>query len=409
MSEPIQTILHVDLDAFFASVEQRDHPELRGKPVLVGGTVERGVVAAASYEARRYGIRSAMPMAEAMRRCPHAVVVRHRMDRYTEASRGFFAILEDFSPLVESLSLDEGFLDVTGSERLFGDGPTIARSIKQRVARELRLVASVGVAPTKFVAKIASDIDKPDGLCVVPPDGVLGFLHPLPLARLWGVGRVTQERLQKLGLRTIGDVARCPASTLRSQLGPGLSEHLGALAQGLDPRRVSPDHERVSIGHEQTFETDLHRRQDIATHLLDQADRVAARLRRGGLRARTVQLKIKYADFRLLTRRQTLADSTSDGRVIGRIATGLLSQLAIDDRHGKRHRVRLCGVSVSGLEDRDGPRQLTLSEPERARGERLGDALDRIEARFGQGLVRRAVHAGARRPTGPPKRDRGSD
>lgn len=364
--------------------------------MLVGGTVERGVVAAASYEARRYGIRSAMPMAEAMRRCPHAVVVRHRMARYADASRRFFAILDEFSPLVEPLSLDEAFVDATGSERLLGDGPTIARAIKKRVADELSLVASVGVAPSKFVAKIASDIDKPDGLCVVAADQVLDFLHRLPVARLWGVGKVTQDKLQALGLRTIGDVAHCPVSTLRAHLGERTGAHLAALARGRDERAVQPGHERVSIGHEQTFDVDLGDREDIAALLLGQADRVASRLRRSSLRARTVQLKIKYADFRLVTRRRTLADATSDGRVIGDVARDLLSELPIADDRGQRSRVRLCGVSVSGLEDRDGPRQLTLAEPVRARGERLGDALDRIEERFGQGTIRRAIVGSAR-------------
>src|SRR5687767_606505 len=206
----MRTILHVDLDAFYAAVEQRDDPKLRGKPVLVGGSARRGVVASCSYEARTYGIHSAMPMAEAIRRCPHAIVVRHHMERYADASHAFFQILGDFSPEVEGLSLDEAFLDVTASERLLGDGPTIAREIKRRVRADLSLVASVGIAPIKFAAKIASDIDKPDGLRVIAPDGVLQFLHPLPMTRLWGVGEATREILASMGLSTIGDVARYP-------------------------------------------------------------------------------------------------------------------------------------------------------------------------------------------------------
>lgn len=366
---------------------------LRGKPVIVGGSVERGVVAAASYEVRRYGVRSAMPMAEALRRCPHAVVVRHRMARYAEVSREFFGILDRFSPAVEPLSLDEGFLDVTGAERLFGDGPTIARSIKDEVVRELGLVASVGVAPTKFVAKIASDINKPDGLCVVEPGAIIDFLHGLPVSRLWGVGKVTQVRLQELGLHTIGDVARYPEELLQRRLGQALGAHLAELARGEDPREVDPEGEPVSIGHEETFDEDLSSRDEVAALLLGQADRVAARLRARSLRTRVVQIKIKYASFRLVTRRRTLQDPTSDGRVIGRVAVELLAELPVDARHGKHNRVRLCGVTASGLEARDAPRQLTVDERERARGERLGDALDRIEARFGQGLIRRAIHA----------------
>src|SRR6185312_17371972 len=213
------TILHVDLDAFYASVEQRDDPSLRGKPVLVGGSVRRGVVASCSYEARKFGIKSAMPMAEAMRRCPHATVVRHHMDRYAEASQTFFQILGDYSPEVEGLSLDEAFLDCTGSERLLGDGATIGREIKKRVTEETSLVASVGVAPIKFAAKIASDIDKPDGLRVITEDNLLPFLHGLPVTRLWGVGEATRTALASMGLSTIGDVARYPEAALIGRLG----------------------------------------------------------------------------------------------------------------------------------------------------------------------------------------------
>jgi DNA polymerase-4 len=389
-----RTILHVDLDAFFAAVEQRDDPRLRGKPVLVGGSAQRGVVAAASYEARRFGIRSAMPMAEALRRCPHAIVVPHRMARYAETSRQFFAILDDFSPLVESLSLDEAFLDVTGAERLLGDGVAIARAIKARVREELSLVVSVGVAPSKLVAKIASDIDKPDGLRVVTADEVLDFLAPLPVTRLWGVGAVTQEKLHALGLRTIGDVARYPEHVLQARLGARLGTHLAVLARGQDVREVEPVGGPVSIGHEETFDVDLGRKDDIAVLLLGQADRVAARLRRLDLRARVIQLKIKYADFRLVTRRRTLNDATVDGNAIGRTAVEMLDELEIHEHRGKRHAVRLCGVAATGLEPRDAPRQLTLAEPTRDRGERLGDTIDRIHARFGSGVVRRAVHVG---------------
>ncbi len=387
---PARTILHVDLDAFFAAVEQRDDPSLRGKPVLVGGSRERGVVAAASYEARKYGIHSAMPMAEALRRCPRAVVVRHSMHRYVEASRGFFAILDQFSPLVQPLSLDEGFLDCSGEERLLGAGEAIARAIKQRVADELQLVASVGVAPSKFIAKIASDIDKPDGLRVVAPDGVLDFLHPLPVSRLWGVGKVAQETLRGLGLVTIGDVARYPEKVLARHLGPAAGAHLAALARGIDDRPVVPDSEPVSIGHEQTFESDVAHADEVADIARHQADQVAARLRRAELRCRVVVLKIKFADFRLITRRRTLADPTSDGNVIAHTACELLAAIDIHGKNGKKNKVRLCGVAAAGLEPRAAPRQLTLDEPTRARGERLGDTLDRINDRFGNLSITRA-------------------
>ena len=359
--------------------------------MLVGGSVERGVVAAASYEAREYGIHSAMPMAEAMRRCPHAIVVRHSMASYAEASRAFFAILDDFSPDVEPLSLDEAFVDVTGAERLLGDGPTIAKAIKQRVRDELSLVASVGVAPTKFVAKIASDIDKPDGLCVVAGETLLEFLHPLPLSRLWGVGKVTRDKLHALSLHTIGDVAAYPEYVLRKRLGDGLGAHLAALARGEDARPVASSRAAVSIGHEQTFERDICDKTALRPLILQQCDRVAARLRRSEKRTRTVTLKLKFADFRLITRSRTLADATSDANVISAELLALLDQIDIDDHHGKLRRVRLCGVSASGLQSRDAPRQLSLDQSEVDRGERLGDTLDAIADKFGDSAIGRAI------------------
>ena len=388
-----RTILHVDLDAFYAAVEQRDDPRLFGKPVLVGGSERRGVVASCSYEARAFGIHSAMPMAQALRLCPHAVVVRHDMARYADASQRFFAILGAFSPAVEGLSFDEAFLDLTGSERLLGDGVAVARAIKARVASELALVASVGVAPMKFAAKIASDIDKPDGLRVVPPEAVLGFLHPLPVGRLWGVGEVTREKLLALGLRTIGDVAAYPIASLVARLGDTTGHHLAALARGEDPRVVHDVEQPVSVGHQETFDDDLDDKGDIAVVLLHQADRVAARLRRAQLRAGAVVLTIKYDDFRQITRRTSLADGTSDGAVIARAAIELLAAVAVEPRRGAR--VRLCGVAATALEARDAPRQLGFTEAARDKGERLGDVLDKLADRFGAGAVRRAIHLDA--------------
>ena len=385
-----RTILHVDLDAFYAAVEQRDDPKLRGKPVLVGGSARRGVVASCSYEARKFGIKSAMPMAEAMRRCPHAIVVRHRMDRYAEASHTFFAILGDFAPEVEGLSLDEAFLDVTGSERLLGDGATIGRKIKERVRAELSLVASVGVAPNKFIAKIASDICKPDGLRVVTEDEITRFLHPLPTTRLWGVGEATREVLASMGLSTIGDVARYPERALVGRLGEIHGRHLAALARGEDARAVEPERESVSVGHQETFDDDIDDPGELAVILLDQADRVAARLRDAELRARAVVLIIKYDDFRQITRRTMLDTASSDGGVLARTAISLLSKVEIEPR--KTRRVRLCGISATELEPRDAPRQLGFDEAARARGERLGDTIDKVAAKFGKAAIRRAVH-----------------
>jgi len=386
----VRTILHVDLDAFYAAVEQRDDPALRGKPVLVGGSARRGVVAACSYEARTFGIHSAMPMAEALRRCPRAIVVRHRMERYAEASHAFFAILGDYSPEVEGLSLDEAFLDVTASERLLGDGPTIARAIKRRVRAELALVASVGIAPIKLAAKIASDIDKPDGLRIVAPDQLLAFLHPLPVTRLWGVGEATREVLATMGLSTIGDVARYPEAALVGRLGATTGHHLAALARGEDHRPVVAEHDPVTIGHQETFDDDVDDKGELAVLLLDQADRVAARLRAADLRARAVVLIVKYDDFRQITRRTTLDAATSDGGVLARTAIELLAKVAIEPRRGAR--VRLCGISATQLEPRDAPRQLGFDEAARAKGERLGDTIDKLAAKYGKGAIRRAVH-----------------
>jgi DNA polymerase-4 len=383
-----RTILHVDLDAFYAAVEQRDDPALRGKPVLVGGSARRGVVASCSYEARTFGIKSAMPMAEALRRCPSAIVVRHRMERYVEASEKFFAILHDYSPEVEGLSLDEAFLDVTASLRLLGDGPTIGRDIKRRVREETALVASVGVAPIKFAAKIASDIDKPDGLRVVTD--VVAFLHPLPITRLWGVGDATREVLASMGLSTIADVARYPESALVGRLGAATGQHIAALARGEDPRPVIAEHDPVSVGHQETFDDDIDDKGELGVILLDQADRVAHRLRDASLRARAVVLIVKYDDFRQITRRTTLDSATSDGGVLARVAIDLLSKVPIESRKGAR--VRLCGISATSLEARDAPRQLGFDEAERAKGERLGDTLDKLSAKYGKAAIRRAVH-----------------
>jgi DNA polymerase-4 len=386
-----RVVLHVDLDAFYASVEQRDDPSLRGRPVMVGGPPPRGVVAAASYEARRFGVRSAMATAIALQRCPHLVLVRPRMGHYAEISAAFFGILRDCSPLVEGLSLDEAFLDVTGEERLLGDGAAIARRIKDRVRAELRLVASVGVADCKFVAKVASDLGKPDGLVVVPPGGSAAFLAPLPIGRLWGVGEVTEQSLAALGLRAIGDLARAGEAVLTAGLGAVRAAWLLALARGEDDRPVEPERTAVSLGAEETFDVDYRDTADLEPHLLGQADRACARARAHGMRARTITVKVKYADHELVTRRTTLPRPTADGRLVGRIACRLLREVPAIARRG----VRLTGVSLSGLEEREAPRQLLFDEKEAERGEALGEALDRIQARFGGGAVRRAVHLGA--------------
>src|SRR5215510_13545283 len=288
-------IIHLDMDAFYAAIEQRDRPELRGKPLIVGGDRNRGVVATASYEARPYGIHSAMPMAQALKLCPQAIVVPPRRERYMEVSQQIFAILRSFTPLVEPLSLDEAFLEVTASESLFGSARTIAQQIKARIHDETHLTASAGIAPNKFVAKIASDMQKPDGLVEVLPEDVLSFLHPLPVTRLWGVGRVTAQSLHNLGIRTIGDLTRFSQEFLVTRFGAH-GEHLFHLAHGRDDRPVDPNQEIKSLGEEETFAEDLSLDGEVHAALLRQAQTVARRLRVRGLCCRTITVKIKLAE-----------------------------------------------------------------------------------------------------------------
>jgi DNA polymerase-4 len=378
-------ILHVDLDAFYASVEQRDRPELRGRPVLVGSPAARGVVTAASYEARVFGCKSAMPMAVARRLCPHAIVVPPRMRAYVAESERFRAILDSYTPLVEPISIDEAFLDVGGSERLHGDAETIARKIKERVRSELALTASVGAAAVKFVAKIASDLRKPDGLVIVPAEETRSFLAPLPVERLFGVGPKTAGELRAIGLTTLAEVERYPTAALAARLGANNAAKLQALARGEDGRAVVPDRAAGSIGAEETFARDLCDGPELRRHVTAQAERVAERLRRSGQIAAVVVLKLKDPAFHITSRRRTLETATSDGRVIARVALELL-----DERHVGPPGVRLSGVAASGLARADGPRQLSFDEPERARGERLGATLDKIRDRFGRAAVARA-------------------
>ncbi len=300
-----RSVLHVDMDAFYASVEQRDDPELRGKPVLVGGRSRRGVVMAASYEARVFGARSAMPMGEALRRVPHAVVVTPRMDRYAQASDGVFAVFRRYTPLVEPLSLDEAFLDVTASTSLFGDGAAIARAIKDDIRDGLELTASAGVAPCKFVAKVASDLRKPDGLVVVRPGEERAFLAPLPVERMWGVGPKTAPKMRALGYATLGDLARTDEDALRRAFG-SWGASMARLARGEDDRHVIPDRLAKSIGAEQTYEEDLVGADAVSASLLEHSARVARRLVRADMSARTVTVKVKYADFTLVSRQLTL-------------------------------------------------------------------------------------------------------
>jgi DNA polymerase-4 len=337
------SILHVDLDAFYASVEQREDPTLAGRPVIVGGLGGRGVVAAASYEARAYGVYSATPMARARRACPDGVFLAPRFDLYRDVSTEVMRILRSYTPLVEPIALDEAFLDVAGVRRIHGPGPDVARFIRARVTAETRLTASVGVATTKLLAKLASDLAKPDGLLVVEPGTELDVLHPLPVRRLWGVGPATERRLATLGVETVGDLAAIPEDTLVHTLGSASGHHLHALAWNRDERPVVADQAVKSIGHEQTFPADLHDHAALEHQLVGLADGVASRLRAAHSTARTVQLKVRFGDFKTITRSRTLAAPTDLAADLGRVARELLG--ALDVGRG----VRLLGISAQQL------------------------------------------------------------
>jgi DNA polymerase-4 len=378
-----RAILHVDMDAFYASVEQLDDPKLRGKPVLVGGAMRRGVVAAASYEARVFGAKSAMPMAEALRKCPQAIVVPPRMRRYSEVSAQVFAIFQRYTPLVEGLSLDEAFLDVTGSQSLFGDGPAIARKIKDDIRRELSLTASAGVAPCKFAAKIASDLQKPDGLVVVPDD-VATFLAPLPIERMWGIGPKTAPKVRAAGYGTIGDLARAQPRTLERLMGTwGLA--IRALANGEDTRDVSPDGVAQSIGAEETFDDDLTTRSEIEHHLLAQSERVAQRLVATEQVGRGIAVKLKWADFTVRSRRTTLPEGVCDTPTIHEAACALLDRFELVGA-----RIRLTGVSVFDLGPAAGNPTLFPDE-EHEKRTKLEHLVKDLRGKFGKGAIGRAA------------------
>jgi DNA polymerase-4 len=388
----MRTVLHVDMDAFYASVEQRDDPGLRGRPVIVGGRSRRGVVLAASYEVRPFGVRSAMSMGEALRRAPHAIVVPPRRDRYEAASAQVFAIFRRYTPLVEPLSLDEAFLDVTASRALFGDGEATARAIKRDVLAEVELTASAGVAPCKFAAKIASDLRKPDGLVVVPVDGVASFLAPLAVERMWGVGPKTAPRMRALGFATIGDLAAADAKTMLAHFGTW-GEQMILLARGDDDRGVDPSGAAQSIGAEETYENDLLDADAIRRTLLEHSGRVARRLVRSGLSARIVVVKVKYSDFTIRSRRATLPEPVQDTDAIYRTAVGLLARLPIESR-----RVRLTGVSVSGIEP-GGPPLTLIPDAEAEKRRRIEQVSARISERYGdERTVTRATLI--KKPTG---------
>jgi DNA polymerase-4 len=378
------TILHVDMDAFYASVEQRDRPELRGRPVIVGGPGGRGVVSAASYEARRFGVHSAMPTATARRLCPGRVFLPVRMGHYAAVARQIRAILLSFTPLVEPLSLDEAFLDVGGCEALFGPAPAIARGIKERIRGETGLVASVGVASNKFLAKLASDHGKPDGLVVVPPDRVAEFLAPLPVGRLWGVGARAEQRLQALGVRTVGQLAALPEAALAGPFGEA-GRHAWQLAHGRDDRAVVPDREAKSLSTETTFPQDVGEREVLRAWLLDLVDHLGGRLRQEGVRARTVELKVRASDFRTRTRSCTLAEPTDLTEALWGAARQLFERALTPDVLP----VRLLGVGAGNLTRDPAVQGHLFDGARRVRQGALDRAVDAIRGQFGAAAIQR--------------------
>ena len=388
---PARAILHADMDAFFAAIEQRDDPRLRGQPVVVGGATARGVVAAASYEARAFGIHSAMPSAQARKLCPHAIFVRGRMSVYRRESERIFAIFERFTPSVEAISVDEAFLDLTGTEKLFGPPERTAARLRREVRAETGLAVSAGLAQVKLVAKIASDLAKPDGLLIVRPGEARAFLEPLPVGRIWGVGPVTRARLERVGICTIGDLARRPDAELEALLG-SFGPQAARLARGEDAREVEAYREAKSYSEENTFETDVASRVVLERAIRAHAEAVARRLRNDGLRARGVQLKLKLARslgggrFPILSRSCTLARASDDGAELAAAGCALLARAALEEP------VRLVGLAAERLEA-ERPEQLSLldeSAEARERRTRLNTTLDAIRARFGPSALERA-------------------
>lgn len=378
-------ILHVDMDAFFASVELRDRPELKGLPVVVGHSGGRGVVTSATYEARKFGIHAAMSMTEALRRCPKAIFIEPNHEKYSEVSEKLQEIYLSFTPLVEPLSVDEAFLDVSGSRKLLGTPIEIGKKLREKVFQEENITCSVGIAPTKFIAKLASTRAKPDGLIVVSPKEVIDFLHPLPVGALWGVGGKTEEVLKRLGLFKVSDIAHLSLKTLKRALGDGIAEHLYELSWGKDERSVETNEPEKSVGNEETFSKDLDQAEDILREVLRLSEKVAARLRQAGLMGRTITLKVRFSNFSTITRSKTLLDPTDVAKEIYEVAKSLFEGLKLD-----QVRVRLVGVRIEKLvEEEQANRQLLLGENEKGWRE-IDKASDKANARFGDEAIKPA-------------------
>lgn len=380
-----RAILHVDMDQFFAAIAVLDDPSLKGKPVLVGGTGPRGVLSTASYEARKYGCRSAMPTAVALRLCPHAIVVKVPGARIREVSRKLFEILDQVSPLVQPLSCDEAFIDATGSQRLLGPPEVIARLIKDQIKAELKLTASVGVAPNKFLAKLASDMDKPDGLTVIPPGSIEETIAPLPVGRVWGVGPAAEEKLHRHHLRTVGDLQRQTLEQLTRRLGQEFGGHLYRLCHGIDDRPVVPEREAKSVGHEQTFREDLEDADHVRAIMLNQCEDVARRLRINHQFARGVTVKIRFGDFQTITRSATLDTPTDLTDDLYPAAKALFDKWA----DASFQPVRLIGVAAGPLTHEPAQTEL-FTDPQREQQRKVEHTLDQIKDKFGK----RSVHRG---------------
>lgn len=386
-------ILHVDMDAFYAGVEMLDDPRLRGKPLIIGAPESRSVVSSASYEARRYGVRAAMPVGQAMRLCPQAIVVPPRMSRYLEVSTQVMRVFGEFTPLVEPLSIDEAFLDVRGARRLWGSPGEIAHLLKARVLAETGLVCSVGVAATKHVAKMASTISKPDGLLIVAAADTAAFLSPRPIRAMWGVGPKSAEALEGRGIHTIGDVLDTPREVLDRALGGAMGERVWHLARGLDAREIVTTRVEKSVGHEETFMEDVTDHEFLRGELLRLADKVAKRLRGSTLEARTVAIKVRFADFTTVSRSQTLGEASAVGQRLGEAARELLAGIDLSQS------VRLIGVRGENLVPAGGSALALWDADEEWR--KVEGALDDATARFGGGAVTRAAFVGRRdRETG---------
>jgi len=378
-------IIHVDMDAFYASVEQLDNPDLVGKAVIVGGDPKkRGVVSAASYEARNFGVHSAMPMSKAIRLCPNAIVLPVRMKRYVELSQQIHAIFEKFTPQIEPISLDEAFLDITESLQLFGSAEKIGLDIKHQIEEQLGLVASVGIAANKFLAKLASDLDKPDGFVVITEENKQQILDPLPVSNIWGVGKVTKKALKSKGINTIGQLRKAPIEILRSIFGEQ-TPHMLRLAQGVDNREVESSREAKSISSEQTFATDITDKNILLNVLLNQVEDVAQRLRTNDLEARTITLKLRYDDFRTITRSNTFDHPTNTTKTLWQEAEAMFLKWYKESAGA----LRLLGFGASGLQEAESGQHQLFSEPDHDKQKRLDKAFDRIREKFGHDALRR--------------------